>query len=74
MRELAEAGLALFKADNPGKPVPEIRLMPTYDQLYIKDAVFTPVPALKRDFSAPRLILHSSGKWISFQLDHISHA
>jgi hypothetical protein len=63
IRELTEAGIAQFKADHPDLAVPEMHQMPVIEELYRKGVPFVPVPSVKRDFSVPRLILHSSGEY-----------
>lgn len=62
IRELADSAVEQFTFADTNGLVPEIHAMPTFEQLYLKDAPFSPLSPRKQDLGAPRIILHSSGE------------
>lgn len=60
IRELADITVQQLRSTNA--LVPEVHPMPVFEQLFVKDAPFSPLPARKHDFDVPRVILHSSGE------------
>ncbi|KAH7925193.1 acetyl-CoA synthetase-like protein [Leucogyrophana mollusca] len=44
-----------------GANVPGLSPMPTFGDIYVSDGIFKRLPVQKQDFSAPTIIVHSSG-------------
>ena len=72
-QELVAHALELLKGTKT--PIPRIAQMPVYEDLYApqKHVPFEPLPALSFNMDDPVLIMHSSGKFGSFDLRPRTH-
>jgi acyl-CoA synthetase (AMP-forming)/AMP-acid ligase II len=70
LQKLADSSLELLRAD--GHPETPVSNMPQFEDLYPRDCTHTDFnyyPAVKFDLHAPALILHSSGKHMTYPIE-----
>ncbi|OBZ79958.1 L-aminoadipate-semialdehyde dehydrogenase large subunit [Grifola frondosa] len=60
LQDLLHASLQLIP-DDPNRATPTLSLIPQFEELYLKDATFEPLPFERPQLSDRAVILHSSG-------------